>query len=388
MAIIRDSHSTGNISTNVDLMVRDVDEKIFQLEPSATPLTRLLTVVKSNIRTVTNPKFEVLRQETLPRRLTLSVSYDDNDTTLTFSSTDGLIAGSVVRNVGTGEVMRCSSVVSSTQATFARAVGTTAAAASSGSDDSFIRLGTAFGEGTAAPEPCNRALDTDYNYTEIFKKTWTISNTLKASRTYGDEQIKLLRSDAGKEFALDMEHAFLFGERGISGSSGANVLRYTRGLVPTLSTNLYNAAGSLSEANFNQSFLENVFRYGNRQQKIILASARLCSVFDYWGRQKLQLDEQMSTKLGVKVMTYLSSHGDLKVIKHHLLEGSTYSGYGIVIDPQYIRMAVLSGRNTKMIQNIQAPDLDGTKEMYLAECGLDIMQEKVHGLIYGVTGAA
>lgn len=387
MATIREQHSTGNINTNVDLMVRDVDEKVFHLEPSATPLTRLLTMVKSNIRTVHNPKFEVLRQEVLPRRLVLGASYTTG-TTLTFVSTDGLTAGSVIKNVTTNEVMLVTSVVSATSAVVDRAVGTTAQANSTGSDDSFIRLGTAYGEGTASPDPNNRPLDTDYNYTQIFKKTWSVSNTLKASRTYGGDQLKMLRGDAGIEFALDIEHDFLFGERGISGSSTANPKRFTRGLIPTLSTNLYNAAGSLSESNFNTLFLENVFRYGNKQKKIILASARLCSVFDYWGRSKLQIDDQMSTKLGVKVMTYLSSHGDLKIIKHHLLEGSVYSGYGVVIDPEYLRMAVLEGRNTKMMTNIQAPDLDGTKEQYICEAGLDVMQEKVHGLIYGITGAA
>jgi hypothetical protein len=46
----------------------------------------------------------------------------------------------------------------------------------------------------------------------------------------------------------------------------------------------------------------------------------------------------------------------------------------------------LRGRNTKLMVDIQAPDLDGSKDEYLTEAGWQVELEKVHGYIYGVTG--
>ena len=387
MATSRQPSSTGNV--NSAQVVIDMDEKVYHLEPSATPLTKLLTMVKSNVRTVTNPKFQIMRQEVIGRRTTVGVAgYASTTANTAIPCADSSLfsVGSVVENIQTGEHMRVASIDSATQFTAERQVGSVSAAAGT-SGDTLIRLGTSFSEGADVPSPNVRTLDDEYNYTQIFRRSFGVTNTARATKMYSGPELDRIRGDQGIEFALDIEHAFLFGQRGSLNLTGDQPRRMTRGLLRTLSTNVYPSGGALSESNFEINFLEGLFRYGS-DTKVLLASARLISVLDAFGRSKLQIDEQMSTKLGVAVKDYISGHGMLKVIKHKLLEGNTYSGYGIAIDPKYLRMAVLQGRNTKLLTNRQNPGVDGVVEEYLAEVGLDITLEKVHGVITGVTSAA
>ena len=387
MASIRNPVSTG--TDNSARIVIDMDEKVYHLEPSSTPLTKLLTMVKSNVRTVTNPKFQIMRQEVIGRRTTVGVAgyaSTTSNTQIPVADTSLLSVGTVVENIQTGEHMRVISVDSATLATVERQVGSVSAAAGT-SGDTILRLGTSFAEGADVPSPNVRSLDDEYNYTQIFRRSFGVTNTNRATKMYSGPDLDRIRGDQGIEFALDIEHAFLFGQRGSSNLTGDQPRRMTRGLLRTLSTNVYPAGGALSESNFETLFLESLFRYGS-DTKVLLASARLISVLDAFGRNKLQIDEQMSTKLGVNVKEYISGHGMLKIIKHKLLEGNTYSGYGIAVDPKYLRMAVLQGRNTKLMTNRQNPGVDGVLEEYLAEVGLDVTLEKVHGVITGVTSAA
>lgn len=387
MATVRNNMSTGNV--NSAQVVIDMDEKVYHLEPSATPLTKLLTMVKSNVRTVTNPKFQIMRQEVIGRRTTVGVAgyaSTTSNTQIPVADTSIFSVGSTAENIQSGEHMRVLSIDSATAMTVERQVGSVSAAVGS-SGDTIIRLGTSFAEGSDVPLPTVRTLDDEYNYTQIFRRSFGVTNTARATKMYSGPELDRIRGDAGIEFALDVEHAFLFGQRGSLNLTGDQPRRMTRGLLRTLSTNVYPAGGALSESNFELNFLEGLFRYGS-DTKVLLASARLISVLDAFGRSKLHIDEQMSTKLGVAVKEYISGHGMLKIVKHKLLEGNTYSGYGIAVDPKFLRMAVLQGRNTKLLTNRQNPGVDGVLEEYLAEVGLDITLEKVHGVITGVTSAA
>lgn len=387
MATIRSASSTGNVNTAA--VVIDMDEKVFHLEPSSTPLTKLMTMVKSNVRTVTNPKFQILRQELIGRRTTVGAAgYASTTSNTAVPVADSSIFSvlSMVENIQSGEHMRVISIDSATQITVERQQGSVSAGAGS-SGDTLIRLGSSYAEGADVGTPNVRTLDDEYNYCQIYRLPFGVHNTMKATKLYSGPELDRLRGEAGIEFALDIEHSFLFGQRGAVTLTGNQPRRMTRGLLRTLSTNVYAAGGALSESNFELNFLESLFRYGS-DTKVLLASARLISVLDAFGRSKLQIDEQMSTKLGVNVKEYISGHGVLKVIKHKLLEGNTYSGYGIAVDPKYLRMAVLQGRNTKLLTNRQSPGVDGVIEEYLAEVGLDVTQEKVHGVITGVTSAA
>ncbi len=50
------------------------------------------------------------------------------------------------------------------------------------------------------------------------------------------------------------------------------------------------------------------------------------------------------------------------------------------------RYRYMEGRDTKLMTNIQAPDVDGIVDQYLTEAGLERKQAPRHAIIKGVTG--
>jgi len=75
----------------------------------------------------------------------------------------------------------------------------------------------------------------------------------------------------------------------------------------------------------------------------------------------------------------------VKIIPHPLFKGE-YGGYGVLLDMECLKYRPLNGRDTQLETNIQDPDLDGWKDMYMTDAGLEFRQVERHGLIYGITG--
>ena len=53
----------------------------------------------------------------------------------------------------------------------------------------------------------------------------------------------------------------------------------------------------------------------------------------------------------------------------------------IILDFPYLKYRYLDGRDTQLLRDRQAPDLDAKKHEYLTECGLELTQDKVHTYI-------
>ena len=76
---------------------------------------------------------------------------------------------------------------------------------------------------------------------------------------------------------------------------------------------------------------------------------------------------------------------------HWLLSGEIYGGYMIILDFDNIVLRTLRGRDgsnrfARRIRNIQANDQDARKDELLSEYGLQVIQEKTHGLVTGILG--
>jgi hypothetical protein len=85
-------------------------------------------------------------------------------------------------------------------------------------------------------------------------------------------------------------------------------------------------------------------------------------------------------------MQYQSPHGLLNVVRHWLLEGTKFGGYGVIVDLAQTKYRYLQNRDTQIKEQRQAPDADSRKDEYLTEAGLQFGLEKTHALLKGVTG--
>lgn len=381
MTQIRGTRDTANILSNK--LVVDMSNDIALLNPSETPFTVFIKQSKSKIRTITNPKFEWLEDDLGARwdAINKGAGYLSTDTALDVDNGQYFTIGDTIKVPRTGEVMLVTDIATNTL-TVTRGFGVTAAAALV-DNDPIVIIGNANVEGGLSRD-INTTLEIPkFNYTQIFKTTFGVTNTQDATKTYGTKDLAYQTKKKGIEHMIDMERAFLFGEKKNTTSNG-KPLRATGGLDSFLTSNRYDAGGALTQAEFDQNFCEKIFAKGSKE-KLFMASMRLMSVINGWSLGKLQTKMGEST-YGLAITEYVTPFGKLHMVMNPLLEGTIYGGYGFALDVDNISYAPLPGRDTKLETNIQANDADERKDQYKTEAGLEVRLPDTHGVIYGVTG--
>jgi hypothetical protein len=241
-------------------------------------------------------------------------------------------------------------------------------------------------------------VDSNTNYTQRFKESIKVPDTIMSTELYGEPELNRLRKSKGIAHLIKIENALLFGEKSLKTpattiTTSEEEERTTGGLLSWISSNIktlgdgsLSGGASLTESDFN-TWLEDVMKYPGSMassKRTLLASPRLCSVIDGWGRDKLQTLPTTET-YGIAVKQYISSHGTLNIIKHPLLDGSYYGSYGIIVDMSSVGYRYLSGLDTKLYVDISNRyTTSGQVDQYESECGLYLALEALHGLIKGV----
>src|SRR5262249_1794970 len=349
----------------------EMEFTVYDLEPDAAPLVALSN--KMGTKDANNPKVEWLENEAMPRITTLSASASAGQTAYGVAA-DIFRAGDVLRlttqNLGL--------LVTSTAAgaVTANAIAAqTSVSASSGSE--VYLVSSAVAEGSVLREIKFPQLVTASNYCQIFRTEWGVTGTEDATSHYGGEERARLQKYNGIEHARKMEQAFFFGPRSITGSQ-----RTCGGLVEFIATNVTADTGGLLESEW-QTFLQQAFRFGSTS-KVAFCSPRALSVIEGYARANLRVSNDTGSTYGIKMTTYVSGQGTIGLVKHPDWRDSTvYNGYVVVVDMNAIKERPL--RNTKLRMNVQTPAYDGFQDEFLTETTLQVMHERRHALLTGVT---
>lgn len=340
-----------------------------------------------NSKNVTDPKFRWFEQSLPQNYLTInnSAGYSSSDTTMTVNTSAPARVGMVLKVISTGEQMRITAVPSGTSITVSRAWGTTAAAAIANNAVLAI-IGDANAEGASLPEAISLEPVEKFNYTQIFREPVKLTETEAATDLYPDGgDIKTKRMVALEVHKSKIEKAFLFGEPK-EDTSGSTPVRASGGLDYFITTNVTNASGALTEAEF-ESFVETGFSKG--EKKVGVLSPLVASAVSYWAKSKLVVYPKDKT-YGIDIKEYVSPHGSLKFVTEKILrENSTWNGYSYIVDLDKVGYRYLAGnginRDTKLRPNRQTAGDDLIAEEYLTECGLFLADEGSHAKLYGVT---
>jgi len=380
--------ATGIVGTDdyVSTRVRvEMADEIVELEPEAAPLTVLLKKLRK--KTTNNHKFQWHEGERPPETDAINngAGYADSDTSLVVDNGSYFTVGDVVKVPRTGECMLVTAISNNTL-TVVRGFGETSAAALVDNDPLYI-IGNANEEGATSRDINTRTETLQYNFTQIFRTPIGVTGTAAAERYYGPDERANQRAYRGIQHLVEIEKSFLFGER-YEDTSGTHPRRTTRGVLAWLSTNVTDAGGALTETEFDE-WLEGVFRYSapdGSSTKILLASARLVSIINAWGKDKLETVPRDQV-YGLRLLRYRSPHGELLITKHHLLKDATYGYYGIALDLANLYYRPLRGRDTHLNTEIQANNEDAVVDEWFTEAGLELRLEKTHGYIYNVDAA-
>ena len=276
-------------------------------------------------------------------------------------------------------------------------------------------IGTAFEEGTGAPDVWSQKLDNDYGYTQIFKTACEMSNTARATvyRGYADEWQRIWNLKL-REHKVDIERAMLFGMRG-----STNSIQYTDGIVGHIIANSQSQLAdeaqvsytedkgylkTITAANWSYDSLLSDFEVifdparGGTSSKLALASLPVISHFNKLGgfmdsSLKVSTDagqlsynfERSTGAFGHKVMKIETIHGDLSMVKEPLFRGNS-AGFLAMVDLDHVSYRPLVGngvnRDTSITTNVQQADEDLRKDMILTEAGLEVSLPETHALIH------
>ena len=381
MATITGARTTTNILS--DQLAIDLGDRISLLEPSVQPLA-VFSRAAGKKRTVAT-KFSWLEDTARPRfdAINNGAGYAAGATSIVVDNGAYFAQHDTVLVTRTSEMIRVDAVAANTL-TVTRGVGSTAAAIVD--NDELLILGSAQPENdTSKPARSDNPAKVTNN-TQIWRDPFEISGSLQASAFQANpadwpHQAKKM----GIEHAKSIEYGLLLGRKSAD-TSGATERRTTGGVLSFITSNQTDAGGDLTEAEFN-AFMLQVMRYGS-DSKLALASGVGVSALNKFPASKQQTRNDETT-YGMNVTHFTSPFGSLNLTYHRLLEGTKYGGYIIVVDIEQVAYRYLANdehnRDTKVRQNIQPADQDGRKDELLTEAGLELGQQRTHGVLTGIT---
>lgn len=370
---------TGNITQAKRII--DMSNKISVLEPDSAPLVQLTKKMEKKV--AINPKYSWLEEESMVKvdAINYSTGYTSGATSLVVDNGTYFRAGDVIKFPATGEQALVTAVSSNTL-TVSRGWGSTSAG-SAADDAVVVIIGNANEEG-ATKRTFKTGQETEkYNYLQILRTPFGVTDSNKNSEMYGSKDLAHVRMMQMIEHQKEMERAFWWGEPK-EDTSGTHPKRATGGVDYWIATNVTaDGNGTLTEAEF-ETWLRTGFRYGS-STKFLFAAPILVSAISTWARARLQMVPRDKT-YGIAVTQYISPHGTVNIINQKIFsEVTTYAGYGFLLDLEGLKYRYLANRDTRLKTNIQANDADGEEDEYISEVGVHFEQEKKSSVITGIT---
>lgn len=378
-------YNTARGSSNItpEQIVVDMSNEITLLQPRVSPLTVLTK--KLNTKSAHNYRFDWLDDSFMARWATSAGEVLAEASTVTLGLGEGALVAinDILKVASTGEMLKVTAI-DGDALTVDRGFGETVAGTIS-SGDKILVVANAMAQGTGAGSEKYNNTVPNYNYTQIIKTAYSITNTLNAMKLYGGKELARLRKKKGIEHAMSIEYALLFGERKLD-TSGAQPLTTTAGIlsflngtdnIVELDTKSVTEDKARKEAL--EDYIEKIFTYGS-DRKVWLCSPDVITFVNRMAFDKLQLIQADNDKtFGLDITSFRTPHGTLNMVHHPLLTQG-YAGYSITLDMDELAYRPLTGRDTTLKTGIQLPDEDGMRDQYITEMGLELRQPKKHGM--------
>lgn len=277
-------------------------------------------------------------------------------TNLVVVSTTNILPGMIL---GTGvfgtENIIVNAVVSDTILSVTRGVGTVAAAQID-ANTVLYQLGNAFEEASLRPTALAINPVRVTNYTQIFRNTWAISDSARATAVIaGETNVAENKQDCAAFHAADIEKAIFFGQKS-TGSRNGQPFRTMDGLINLVDTNSAgntNAAGATTTYAQLESYLDPVFdqvtdpKGGN--ERLLFVGSQALTVIN--GIGKLYGTYQIiegATSFGMQFRTFRTTRGTFRMIEHPLLNSnSVWKKMAIAVDLSTFNLAYLGDRKTQ-----------------------------------------
>lgn len=402
--------STGIFNTSQftqDLAKKSFASMITRLMPNGTaPLFGLTSMLSSEIALQIEHGF--FTKTMLFPSLTLAASALSTDTALTVTSTANVLPNMLMRVDSTGENVLINSIVSLVSVNVTRAVGNIAAAAIADTVNLW-QVGSAFEESSLRPNALAINPVRVTNLTQIFRNTWAISDTVRATQMIaGDTNVAENRQDCAAFHAADIEKALFFGQK-FQGSRNGQPFHTMDGLYsivsnlsyypPTYTSANVTIAGATTtytqfEAAFDPCFNqttdpkvanERIMFVGGTAKKVLNNIGRLNGTY-------YMIDGQ--TSWGLQFSTIKIARGTFRVIEHPLFNtNSSWSKLAIAIDLSSFNVAYLGDRKTQLREfnmsgSVSDNGIDAVGGTLTTELTTVLKNPPANGIMTNLTAAA
>lgn len=331
---------------------------------------------------------------------TLAAGVLIGDASIVVPTTAGMTAGMVLFNPRTRENVRITAITNSTTIAVTRAFGRIAAAAMN-TGDVLFQIGTAFEEGST--RPVSRRLVTTYvaNFTQIFRNAWALTDSARASMSEaGYSNIAEDRRECALFHSVDIETAIIWGQAKMD-TSGPTPIHATQGVIDAMeqyapantnvaaSTTTYDQLVTMVEPAFDFSTdignpNERIGYVDNTAMKVINDIGRL------YGNVQITQDE---TSFGMQFTSFKFYRGTIHLKIHPLLNGLGRSGMMLMVDPAALKLAYLTGRDTKSEEygtggKLVENGVDAVGGSLTTEAAVELINPFSCAIIEGLTAAA
>lgn len=272
------------------------------------------------------------------------------------------------------ELITVATVVSDTSITVKRGVaGTTAATIPNGAF--LLRIGSSFAEGSGAPNSSTQNPVKLYNYAQIWKTTYSITNTAdKTEARTGDAKSNDKKRKMFRH-STELELSALFGVRSETTGDNGKPQRTMGGLMQFLRlynpSNGYKVYTSTPDAGTFFDDIYGVFDYdtggGAGDERIVLCGNQALNRINKIAAASGQVQFTETVKLyGMNLTRWVTPQGSFYFKTHPLLNRHpVYTKSMFIIDPTGITWKPL--RDTNFQDNIQLPGDDLQKGQWLTE---------------------
>lgn len=346
--------NTAQIPT--DLAKKSFSAMITRLMPNGqAPLFGLTALLKDEIA----PQIEhgFFSKTMLFPSLTTSSSTAVGATSIDVTDSSNIVPGMVLQSDATNENMLVTAVTSPTTVAVQRAVGTVAQATINTATKLWM-VGNAYEEASLRPQSLIILPARVTNYTQIFRNTWAVSETTRATMLIaGDTAVAESKSDCASFHAVDIEKAFFFGQRFFGTRNGQpfhtmdglinSVLNNASGNITTLgSTTNYTQLITALDVVFNtvtdpKSIGERIMFVGGAMRNVLHSIFRLNGTY---------FIEDGQTSWGLQFDSFKIPRGRFTLIEHPLFnaygQSASWAKMGIAVDLSTFNAAYMSGRKT------------------------------------------
>lgn len=276
---------------------------------------------------------------------------------LAASGTVGMTPGMVLANLRSKENYLVISITNGTTAVVTRGFGRTVATANIVGDN-IIQIGTAFAENSNRPTA--RSISTTYvpNYTQIFRNSWGLSDTARASMAeQGFSNVAENRKDCSLFHSTDIEAAILYGQPKMD-VTGSMPIHATQGIIDAVTQySVANVNAAASTTSFNQlvALVEPAFRFStdmsNPKSRAGFCDSIGMRVMHQIAKLSGQIEiMQSETSFGMQFTKFKFYKGEINLIEHPLLNGlapnAATTGQMIIVDLPALKLAYMEGRDT------------------------------------------